>query len=288
MRAFELTNQQKPIVEGGNAFPDVGTIHIDEIKPTMRDIAKLIGMPNAVNQALGSVGKAEYSGDIDIAVDLDKDKMKIMSKKLRNNLGDQSVTGVAGNISFRFPISGYDKLKQGRQPRTGLVQVDLIPGEPAWMKTFFYSPGDVSKFKGIHRNLAISAVAAQIDRQESKEQDDYDRPIEVIRYAWGPKGGLQKVKKTSIRNKKTGKWLKKQNTELLTDPVKDPNKIVQILFKGKAGAEALNSMESIIDAAKKTFSGKEIQSIFKAMADSLESRGLLDDTKLPSEIQQYI
>lgn len=287
MRAFELTKQRKSIIEGGNAFPDVGTIHIDEIKPTMRDIAKLIGMPNAVNQALGSVGKTEYSGDIDIAVDLDRDRMKIMSKNLRNKLGSQSVTGVAGNISFRFPISNYDESKQDRQPRTGLVQVDLIPGEPEWMKTFFHSPGSASKFKGTHRNLAISAVAAQIDRQESKEQDDYDRPIEVVRYAWGPKGGLQKVRKTSVRNEKTGAWLKKQNTELLTEPVKDPNKIAEILFKGKVGAEALNSIESIIDAVKKTFSGKEIQSIFKAMANSLESRGLTN-SGLPSEIQRYV
>ncbi len=287
MRAYELTKPKKLIVEGGNAFPDVGIIHIDEIKPTMRDIAKLLGMPNAVNQALGSVGKAEYSGDIDIAVDLDRDKMKIMSKKLRDALGNQNVTGVAGNISFRFPISNYDETKQGRQPRTGLVQVDLIPGEPAWMKTFFHSAGDVSKFKGIHRNLAISAVAAQIDHQESKEQDDYGRSVEAVRWAWGPKGGLQKVRKTSIRNEKTGKWLKKQNTELLTEPIKTPDKIVEILFKGKVGSEALNSMESIIDAVKKTFSNKEMQSIFKKMADSLESRKL-DKVGLPAEIQKYI
>lgn len=44
MRAFELTEQLRPITEGGNVFPDVGAIHISEVEPTLKALAKLIGL----------------------------------------------------------------------------------------------------------------------------------------------------------------------------------------------------------------------------------------------------
>ena len=102
MRAHEILS--KPIIEGGNAVADAGTIHIDEIEPTLEKLAKLLGMPEIKDQTLGSVGKAEYSGDIDIVIDMDKDGMKELSHELRNKLGSQNVAGVAGNVSFAFPI----------------------------------------------------------------------------------------------------------------------------------------------------------------------------------------
>lgn len=285
MRAFELTEQLRFIVEGGNVFPDVGTIHISEVEPTLKSLAKLIRRPEAADQALGSAGKTEYSGDIDVVLNLSPEEIKALFNHSQKKLGADSVKMVAGNLTLRFPISNYDESKQGRQPRTGLVQIDLMPGDVDWFRTFFHSPGTTSKYKGMYRNIALSTVAALLDNKASKKMDDQDRPVTLVRWRWGKAGGLQKVRKTGVKNKKTGKWLKKQNVEAITDPVKDPNEIAKILFKGKAGAEALNSLESIIDAVKKAYPKKAAEAIFERIAWSLGTAGLTDE--LPPEIEKY-
>jgi len=285
MRAFELTEQLRPIAEGGNVFPDVGAIHISEVEPTLKSLAKLIGRPEAVDQGLGSVGKTEYSGDIDVALNLTPEEVKALFDRSQKKLGQDSVKMVSGILTLRFPISNYDESKQERQPRTGLVQVDLMPGDVDWLRTFFHSPGTTSKYKGAHSNLALSTVAALLDVKASKKMDDHDRPISLVRWRWSKVGGLQKVRKTSIKNEKTGKWLKKQNVEELTDPVRDPNEIARILFKGKAGTEALNSLESIIEAVKKAYPKKAAEAIFEKMASSFGTVGFTEG--LPPEIEKY-
>ena len=285
MRAFELTEQLRPIAEGGNVFPDVGAIHISEVEPTLKSLAKLIGRPEAVGQALGSVGKTEYSGDIDVALNLTPEEVKALFDRAQKKLGDDSVKMVSGILTLRFPIANYDESKQERQPRTGLVQVDLMPGDVDWLRTFFHSPGTTSQYKGAHRNLALSTVAALLDRKASKKMDDHERPVSEERWRWSKVGGLQRVRKTGIKNEKTGKWLKKQNIEELTDPVRDPDEIARILFKGKAGAEALNSLESIIEATKKVYSKKAAEAIFERIAWSLGTAGFTSG--LPPEIEKY-
>lgn len=294
MRAHEIVNHRfvrQVLAEGGNAFPDVGAIHISEVEPTLKAIADFLGMPEVVNNALGSVGKSEYSGDIDIVVDMTPDAVKELSHEIRNKLGNQSVAGVAGNVAFRFPISNYDESKDGRQPRTGKVQVDLIPGEVEWFKTFYHSPGDASKLKGVHRNIGLAMLAKNLDAEASEEVDSFDRPVELTRWMWGQKNGLTRIHRTSQRNQRTGDWLKKQNTEQLTKPLKDPAQIAKVLFRGKAGPEALNSIETMVDAIKKAYSKKEQDAIFADMANAFENDALIDAAKgfvFPKEIKQYM
>lgn len=278
------------IDEGGNAVPDVGAIHIDEIEPTLRKLADMLKMPEIMDQTLGSVGKAEYSGDIDIGLDVDADTMKELSNDLRGKLGNQNVKGVAGNVAFAFPIENYDESKDGRQPRTGKVQIDLIPGEPTWMKTFFHSAGDASKLKGIHRNLALHAVAVNLNKEAVDDVDQWGRPLESVHWMWGMKHGLAKVRKSARKNKRTGEWIKKQETELLSEPIRDPAKVAEVLFRGKAGPEALESVETIIDAVKKAYKKKEQEKIYGDMARMFDSHfpeDLRSRFELPKELKQY-
>ena len=284
MRGFELTQPiRRPLTEGGNVFPDVGAIHISEVEPTLKAIGQYIGYPQASSQALGSVGKTDYSGDIDIALDVKPEQVKVMHDKIIKKLGADSVKMVSGILTLRFPIANYDESQQERQPRTGLVQVDLIPGNVDWMRTFFHSPGKTSQYKGAHRNVSLATVAALLDNTSSKEMDSHDRPVTSERWSWGKKEGLQKVRKTGI--KKGDKWLKKQNIEVISTPTKNPDEIAKILFRGKAGAEALNSLESIIDGIKKAYSPKEQAAIFERMAWSLGTRDLANN--LPPELAAY-
>ena len=288
---FKATGEVRSIVfEGGNAFADVGTIHISEIEPTLQWMEKEFGLTNLNDRVLGSVGKTEYSGDIDVAIDSKSVDPTEFSTMLRKKLGDQSVTGVAGNITIRAPIANYDASKDGRQPRTGFVQVDFLPGDPAWLKTFFHSPGDQSKFKGIHRNMALTAVSNLLGAKSTKEQDDFDRPVSTVRWQWGLKNGLVKVRKSSRKNKKTGKWIKKQDTEILGDPITDPKKIAHVLFKGKAGPEALNSMETILDASAKAYNPKELNAIHQKLAQTLSYSNvdMITGYDIPKEVAQYV
>ena len=291
MRAYEILKETVSLAEGGNAVPDVGTIHIDEIEPTLKKLADMLKMPEVMDQTLGSVGKAEYSGDIDIVVNLDSDALKELSNDLRGVLGNQNVKGVAGNIAFAFPIENYDESKQGRQPRTGKVQIDLIPGDPSWLKTFYHSAGDESKLKGVHRNLALHAVAANIDTQKSEETDQWDRPLESVRWMWGQKNGLVRVRKYARKNERTGEWVKKQEQELLSKPIKDPAKIAEVMFKGKAGPEALNSVETVIDAVKKAYSKKEQEQIFADIVKTFKTQASEEELRaftMPKELKQYL
>jgi hypothetical protein len=290
MRAHEILTR-KTIMEGGNAVPGVGTIHIDEINPTLNKLADMLKMPEVVDNTLGSVGKAEYSGDIDIVINADSDTMKELAGDLRGKLGSENVASSAGNISFAFPIENYNEEMQGRQPRTGKVQIDLIPGETEWLKTFYHSAGDESKLKGVHRNLALHAVAANIDTQNSEELDQWDRPLESTRWMWGQKNGLIRVRKYSRKNERTGQWVKKKEQELLSKPIKDPAKIAEIMFKGKAGPEALNSVETIIDAVKKAYKKKEQDQIFSDMVKTFKTQSSDEELaafKMPKELKPYI
>ena len=280
MRAYEI------LTEGGNAFKDVGAIHISEIKPTLEWLAKAINMPEIKTQTLGTVGKKEYSGDIDVVVDLNSEQMKQLSDTLRNLLGNQNVQGVAGNVITRVPIQGFDKSKDKRQPRTGYVQVDFFPGEPEWMTLYYHAPGDESKLKGVHRNIYLSTIAEFVDRKASKDTDGFGRPVQVTRWRWSPKDGLVKIMARSKQNNQ-GNWAKKQDVEFLSEPVKNRDLILDIMFKGKAGPEALNSVESLVDATKAAFDKKTATEIFKSYADKVERQGYAEGFEFPPEINRY-
>ena len=69
-------------MEGG-AMPGVGAIHIDEIEPTLDSLEKVLGI-DLKNNTLGSVGKKEFSGDIDIALEISPDDIPAFVEKLQN------------------------------------------------------------------------------------------------------------------------------------------------------------------------------------------------------------
>ena len=77
MNLFELTQSkatQSEVISEGGSMPGVGAIHIDEINPTLIPLEKELGI-DLRNNALGSVGKREFSGDIDVALKIDADKI---------------------------------------------------------------------------------------------------------------------------------------------------------------------------------------------------------------------
>ena len=69
--------------EGGSA-PGVGPIHKDEIEATLAPLERELGI-SLIDNMLGSAGKKQFSGDIDVAVQIDPDDIAAFGKKVQES-----------------------------------------------------------------------------------------------------------------------------------------------------------------------------------------------------------
>ena len=263
------------LFEGG-AMPGVGPIHIDEIVPTLDALEKTLGI-DLKNNVLGSVGKKEFSGDIDVAIQVDADKIPELVKKIE---ASQLVLDIAKSsvIMTKVKIVNYDETKQTK-PRTGFVQVDFMPGDPGWMKTYYHSPSEQeSKYKGVFRNLLIATICAVHERNASEEKIDDGRPVEVERWMWSPSDGLIRIKRTPVPKKNGLGYTKKNQNVKVREPIKDALGIAKAL--GFDGPEDLNSYESLKAAMEKNYE----QGLVNNILSSFAKNGTVIDIGVPDEL----
>ena len=279
MKLFEFFNTAKrfEITEGGS-MPGVGPIHIDEINPTLDALEKVLGI-DLKNNVLGSVGKKEFSGDIDVAVQVDPDKISELVKRLE---ATPEVLDIAKSsvIMTKVKIVDYDESKQTSKPRTGYVQVDFMPGDPGWMKTYYHSPSETeSKYKGVFRNIMIATMAAVHNRTDSEEKIDDGRPVESERWMWSPADGLVRIKRTPVPKKNGQGYTKKNNNEIVSDPIKTADEIAKALDLDSAAD--LNSYESLKAAIEKNYPADEVEKIL----DGFVKNHQVQDIGVPEDLQ---
>ena len=272
-----MTNK---LFEGGS-MPGVGPIHIDEINPTLDALEKALGI-DLKNNALGSVGKKEFSGDIDVAVqvapeDIPELVQKIQATPLVLDMAKSSV------IMTKVKIANYDQNKESNDPkhgpRTGFVQVDFMPGDPGWMKTYYHSPSSSeSKYKGVFRNLMIATICAVYQRNASEEKIDDGRPVEVERWMWSPTDGLIRIKRTPVPKKNGEGYTKKNQNVKVAEPIKDADGIAKAL--GFDSGADLNSYESLKAAMEKNYDAAMVQKILSSFAKN----GTVIDIGVPDDI----
>lgn len=271
---------EKALMEGG-AMPGVGAIHIEEINPTLEQLEKGLGI-DLKDFVLGSVGKREFSGDIDVALNLQPEEIPEFVAKLKNNplIYDIAKSSV---IMTKVKIVNYDESKKDGRPRTGFVQLDFMLGDPGWLKTYYHSPSDKeSKYKGVFRNIMVATMAAVHNRQDSTEQTEDGRPLESIRYMWSPTDGLVKIRRTPVP-KKTGEgYTKKNNNEIIDGPWKNADEIAKQL--GIDTGQQLNSFESLLDAIKKNYTKEALQQVIKGFAQNSQ----VQDIGVPEELKDAI
>ena len=269
--------QSVRLTEGGS-MPGVGAIHIDEINPTLIPLEKELGI-DLRNNTLGSVGKREFSGDIDVALKIATDDLPTFIKKLENS---PQILGVAKSsiIMTKVKISNFDKSKEDGRPRTGYVQVDFMPGDPEWMKTYYHSPHEKdSKYKGVYRNILIASIAGQYKVVNSAETIEDGRAEASERFMFSPRDGLVRVRRTPVP-KKTGEgFTKKNSNKIIGGPWKSANEIATNL--GLDNGEDLYSYETLVNAIKKNMSEKEQSDILTAFVDNhtIQSMGIPPDIK---------
>lgn len=285
---MKLKYRVPPESEGGAALPGCGTIHLSEVKPTLTKLSDDLEFPFDLNEyTLGSTGKKEYSGDIDLVLD---DKWyghgpTHLREELEELFGKENVARNSNMIHLRYPIVGYNATLDERKPRTGFVQVDFNLGDVEWERIYHYSPGDESEYKGAHRNLAIAAISTVSDVVSSRILDGYDRPSVQVRWKFGPNGFI-KVQRTSVKDK-TGIWKRKQDDVELLPPVKDATGIAKVLFPIDGKAADLHSLETIILAVKRNFGMVDQERIWRRCAENFydwrDGRGFI----YPPEIEKY-
>jgi hypothetical protein len=276
---FENQNLIKKyfMINEGGAMPGVGAIHIDEITPTLQALEKSIGV-DLMNNTLGSVGKRQFSGDIDVALQIQPEELPAFIEELKKN---PLVLDIAKSsvIMTKVKIMDFDQSKSDGRPRTGFVQVDFMPGDPGWMKTYYHSPSETeSKYKGVYRNIMIATLAAVHNRDQSDAKLDDGRAMEERRFMWSPTEGLLRVQRTPVPKKSGEGYTKKNKNETIDGPWKQPDEIATQL--GLDSGKDLNSFESLLAAVKKNWTKEKLQYVI----DGFKQNNVVQDIGVPEEL----
>jgi len=208
MRLIEFTILQ----EGGNVFRDANKVPVTtrikraDVDSTLAWLEPIVGL-QLVDHKLGTTGKKETSGDLDIAVDESSTSKDDIVAKLAqwvaiNKPNDdikQWVKKSGINVHFKTPINGNEA--------NGYVQTDLMFGDTEWLQFQMAGPDETSEFTGMHRAIMIGSIAK-------------------------PMG----MKFTSMG------LVRRDTDEVVT---KDPTKIAQTLLGGNATVQDMKDVESI-------------------------------------------
>lgn len=283
MNLFELTQSktaQSEILSEGGSMPGVGAIHIDEINPTLIPLEKELGI-DLRNNALGSVGKREFSGDIDVALKIDADKIPEFVERLKKS---SQIMDIAKSsvIMTKVKIMDFDESKDDGRPRTGYVQVDFMPGDPDWLKTYYHSPNEKdSQYKGVYRNLMIASIAGNLDIENSEETIDDGRPLQSKRFMFSPRDGLVRVLRRPVPKASGNGYTKKNNNKIIDGPWKTADSIAKNLKLDNG--EDLYSYETLVTAIKKNLPPEDQKNIFTAFTNN----NTIKDMGIPPDIQEY-
>jgi hypothetical protein len=145
------------LFEGGNVFKladgTAATTRIarDNVVPTVQWLEQLTGL-SLVDNMLGTTGRKETSGDLDLAVDADKISKDVLIQQLLNKgVAQADIRKSGDNVHLKTPILG--------DPANGYVQTDFMFGRPAWQHFAMAGSPEGSPYKGLHRHLLLASIA---------------------------------------------------------------------------------------------------------------------------------
>lgn len=201
------------LYEGGNIFKDdAGTILTKNIAkadvlPTVQWLETVTGL-ELTDHMLGTTGKKEVSGDLDIAIDANEVNKNEFAAKLGEYISKQGgdpkewIRKSGISVHFKTPIKGDEK--------NGFVQADFMFGERDWLKWSMTGGREGSELKGSHRHMILSSIA------------------KARGLKWSFQNGL----------------VNRETNEVIT---KDPNEIAKKLLGQTADPKNLEDPEAIID-----------------------------------------
>jgi hypothetical protein len=262
---------------------NIGAIHISEISPTLARLERDLGLELRSN-TLGSVGKKEFSGDIDVAVVLDDGEITEFIKHVGTSLIVENVSRGPLVVISKVKIQNYQPDLSTDQLRTGFVQVDyMIDPDPIWLKTFYHSPSDTeSKYKGAHRNIVIGALTKHVNPRASRAYTADGRSLSVDRYMFSSRDGLVRVVRNPVIRKDQLGFTKKHVNTMVGGPWKTADTIATTLGLGTAAD--LNSFETVFSSIERNHGPIIAKKVAIDMSNDQHIRAL----GIPSELEKYL
>jgi len=155
---------------GGFGFPNLNIQRIkrEQIEPTVENMVNVLQfrgltLDYCMSHLLGSVGRQESSGDIDIALDRDlfyRQNLLEIRERIIAAYGSDHISHLADHddlMMSAFPIIGGESDAQ--------VQIDFIFGKTDWLRFSHYSPGkDLSIYKGVVSQTVLM-LAAKMNKE---------------------------------------------------------------------------------------------------------------------------
>lgn len=145
--------------EGGHVFKDKATgaeltqrVQRSDVVPTVEYLEQLTGL-KLVDQMLGTTGRKETGGDLDLAVDTNEiSKDELVSRLIAAGFtAKDDIVKSGSNVHLKTPVNG--------DPKNGYVQTDFMFGDPSWMKFYLQGGAMNSPFKGKDRHVLWSSIA---------------------------------------------------------------------------------------------------------------------------------
>ena len=151
---LSTTDKVGNVFKSASGTPLVKRIALDDVVTTVLWLETVTQLP-ILHNLLGSAGKKQSSGDIDVAVDLNTITKDQLTSKL---LVVSDATGIKRSgisVHFKAPING--------NAANGYVQVDFMFVDNMQLAKFgLYSAGDASKYTGVSRNFLMCSLANAI------------------------------------------------------------------------------------------------------------------------------
>jgi hypothetical protein len=164
------------LYEGGNVFkladgqPATTRISRENVVPTVQWLEQLTGL-NLVDNMLGSTGRKETSGDLDLGIDETKiTKDVLIQQLLKRGVKAEDIKKSGDSVHLKTPILG-DK-------SNGYVQTDFMFGDPEFQK-FALNTGE-SDYKGVHRAILLASIAKAQGMKWSYKNGLVDRDTNEI------------------------------------------------------------------------------------------------------------
>ena len=166
------------LAEGGNVFKNqdgseaTQRISRDNVVPTVQWLEQLTGL-NLVDNMLGTTGKKESSGDLDLAVDATKvSKDVLIQQLLAKGINQADIRKSGDSVHLKTPILG--------DPNNGYVQTDFMFGNPDWQRWSLRGAGEGSPYKGVHRQVLMASIAKAQGMKWSYKNGLVDRETNEI------------------------------------------------------------------------------------------------------------
>lgn len=275
---------------GGNIFDFASSIKREDIEPTIKEFYKELGriFPKAKKyfkdiKTLGSVGKKDISGDIDLALsgkslmrleDWDLNRQKVLEdykkfkKRARTATNRQLIKRAiitsllekiskssnmivpdsrrTGSGSFHVAFPQFDKEENQLDIS---VQIDVNVGDLDWLEFSYYSEGDKDGIKGLHRTQLIIALFSQKGYTFSHNQ--------------------------GVKNKET--------KEIVAINPKQAIEFLSKLYNIEFIRSSLTSYFKIMDLIRNNLSNQELHNIFDIYLRILDKTR----TDIPPDLQNY-